>query len=39
MTLPVFVVPDLGSAHAGATLEVEGEEARHAVVVRRTAPG
>lgn len=39
MTLPFFVVPDLGAASGGATLEVEGEEARHAVVVRRTARG
>ncbi|MDP3967747.1 MAG: 16S rRNA (uracil(1498)-N(3))-methyltransferase [Nocardioides sp.] len=39
MTLPVFVVPDLGSARAGGTLDVEGEEARHAVVVRRMVPG
>ena len=39
MTLPVYVVPDLAAARVGATVEVEGEEARHAVVVRRTAPG
>lgn len=39
MTLPVFVVPDLAAVRVGADLDVEGEEARHAVVVRRTVPG
>ncbi len=34
MTLPVFVLDDLASASAGATVTVEGDEAHHAVVKR-----
>ena len=38
MSLPVFLGPVTGVA-AGATVVVEGDEARHAVVVRRTRVG
>ena len=38
MSLPVFLVPSLSDAVAGGTVEVTGDEARHAVVVRRTRP-
>ncbi len=39
MTLPVFVHPDLAGTPVGAPVELGGEEARHAVVVRRTRVG
>ena len=38
MSLPVFLGPVTGVA-VGATVEVEGDEAHHAVVVRRTRVG
>ena len=38
MTLPVFL-GDVGGVAAGDTVVVEGDEARHAVVVRRTREG
>ena len=38
MTLPVFLA-DVGGVAAGDTVVVEGDEARHAVVVRRTRKG
>ncbi len=38
MTLPVYLVDD-PPGRVGATVRVEGEEARHAVVVRRTRVG
>lgn len=39
MTLPVFARPDLAGVAVGATVAVSGDEARHAVVVRRTRTG
>ena len=39
MSLPVFLVPSMSSATAGATVEVVGDEAHHAVVVRRITVG
>lgn len=39
MSLPVFHVPDVAVAVAGGEVEVTGEEARHAVVVRRLRIG
>ncbi len=39
MTLPVFWVPSLEGATDGGSVEVTGDEARHAVVVRRTRVG
>ena len=39
MSLPVFVHPDLGSIGVGEPVELEGEEAHHAVVVRRVRVG
>lgn len=39
MTLPVHLVPDLGEAAPGRVVDVEGDEAHHAVVVRRLRVG
>lgn len=39
MTLPVHLVPDLGAAAPGVVVEVDGDEAHHAVVVRRLRVG
>lgn len=39
MSLPVFVVPSLAGASAGGSVELDGDEARHAVVVRRIRVG
>ncbi|MGA8256394.1 MAG: 16S rRNA (uracil(1498)-N(3))-methyltransferase [Nocardioides sp.] len=39
MSLPVHVVPSLLSAAAGSTVSVEGDEAHHAVTVRRLRVG
>lgn len=39
MSLPVFLAPDLSGAAVGASVELTGDEARHAVVVRRTRVG
>lgn len=39
MTLPVFLAGSLEAVSAGATVEVTGDEARHAVVVRRIRVG
>lgn len=39
MTLPVHLVDDLSAAGPGTTVEVRGDEAHHAVVVRRLAVG
>jgi len=39
VSLPVFVHPHLGSIGAGEPVELEGEEAHHAVVVRRVRVG
>ena len=39
MSLPVFLGPVTGVVVAGATVVVEGDEAHHAVVVRRTRVG
>ena len=39
MTLPVHLVPSLTGVVAGATVQVEGDEAHHAVAVRRTRVG
>jgi len=39
MSLPVFHVPSLAEAVVGGTVEVTGDEARHAVVVRRIRVG
>ena len=35
MSLPVFVHPQLAGLAAGDPVEVAGDEARHAVVVKR----
>lgn len=39
MSLPVHLVPSLEDVHEGGTVTVEGEEAHHAVVVRRLRIG
>ncbi|CAN5222121.1 16S rRNA (uracil(1498)-N(3))-methyltransferase [soil metagenome] len=39
MSLPFHLVPDLGSAREGSTITVEGDEAHHAVAVRRLRVG
>ncbi|MGN0065679.1 MAG: 16S rRNA (uracil(1498)-N(3))-methyltransferase [Nocardioides sp.] len=39
MSLPVHVVDDLSAAAVGGTVEVGGDEAHHAVAVRRLAVG
>lgn len=39
MSLPVQLCPDLAAARPGAVVRVEGDEAHHAVAVRRTAVG
>ena len=39
MSLPVFHHPDLTAAVVGGSVELGGDEARHAVVVRRTRVG
>ena len=39
MSLPVFLAPSLAEAAEGRVLEVTGDEARHAVVVRRIRVG
>ncbi|MDP9822419.1 16S rRNA (uracil(1498)-N(3))-methyltransferase [Nocardioides massiliensis] len=39
MTLPVYRHPDLAGVRAGRDLVVDGDEAHHAVVVRRTRAG
>lgn len=39
MSLPVFHRQHLTEARVGETVELDGSEARHAVVVRRTRPG
>lgn len=39
MTLPVHVVDDLSASPVGASVEVRGDEAHHAVAVRRLAVG
>lgn len=39
MSLPVFHAPVVSGAVAGGTVEVDGDEARHAVVVRRIRVG
>jgi 16S rRNA (uracil1498-N3)-methyltransferase len=39
MSLPVHVVPSLGEAGAGSSVTVEGDEAHHAVAVRRLRVG
>ncbi|MCD4534514.1 16S rRNA (uracil(1498)-N(3))-methyltransferase [Nocardioides sp. cx-169] len=39
MSLPVHLVPSLDGVTAGATVTVEGDEAHHAVAVRRTRVG
>ena len=39
MTLPVHLVPSLESATAGSAVTVEGDEAHHAVAVRRLRVG
>ena len=39
MSLPLFVHPGLASVAAGDPVEVDGEEARHAVVVKRIRTG
>lgn len=39
MTLPVHLVDDLADATAGSTVEVRGDEAHHAVAVRRLTVG
>lgn len=39
MTLPVHVVEDLTDARTGGVVEVRGDEAHHAVAVRRLAVG
>lgn len=39
MSLPVFAAPSLAGVTTGAVVRLTGEEARHAVVVRRTKVG
>ena len=39
MTLPTFVHDDAGSLSAGASVELAGDEGRHAVAVRRLRTG
>jgi 16S rRNA (uracil1498-N3)-methyltransferase len=39
VSLPAFHLPELAGARAGGTVELTGDEARHAVVVRRTRVG
>lgn len=39
MSLPVHLVPDLASAQPGHRVEVDGDEAHHAVAVRRLRVG
>jgi 16S rRNA (uracil1498-N3)-methyltransferase len=39
VSLPVFLVPSLDGVAVGGSVEVTGDEARHAVVVRRTRVG
>lgn len=39
MSLPVHLVPTLAGARSGATVEVTGDEAHHAVTVRRLRVG
>lgn len=39
MTAPVFVVPSLADASAGAEIRLDGPEGRHAVTVRRLTSG
>ncbi|WP_141013589.1 16S rRNA (uracil(1498)-N(3))-methyltransferase [Nocardioides sambongensis] len=39
MTLPQHLVPDLASATVGGEIEIDGDEAHHAVVVRRLRVG
>lgn len=39
MSLPVFHAPDLSGARVGGPVELTGDEARHAVVVRRIRVG
>lgn len=39
MTLPVHLVPSLGSVAVGSVVEVTGDEAHHAVAVRRLQVG
>jgi 16S rRNA (uracil1498-N3)-methyltransferase len=39
MSLPVFLAPDLSRATSGAAVVLSGDEARHAVVVRRIRAG
>lgn len=39
MSLPVYVLPSVAGSAAGDTLVLDGEEGRHAAVVRRTRVG
>ena len=39
MSLPVFHLPDLAGARVGGAVELVGDEARHATVVRRLRVG
>ena len=39
MSLPVYLCPSVAGAATGSVLTVEGDEARHAVVVKRTRVG
>ena len=39
MSLPVFLAPDLSGAAVGGAAGIDGDEARHAVVVRRIRVG
>lgn len=39
MSLPVYLCPAVAGAATGSVLSVEGDEARHAVVVKRTRVG
>ena len=39
MSLPVHLVPSLAGVSVGATVEVDGDEAHHAVAVRRLRVG
>jgi 16S rRNA (uracil1498-N3)-methyltransferase len=39
MSLPVFLSPDLADRHVGAPVVLDGDEGRHAVVVKRIGPG